>query len=117
MGIPRVLNIYENYPFWFTFFTELGFRVQLSGRSSAGLYEKGMETIPSESVCYPAKLAHGHIMDLVEKGGGVIFYPCITREVKEQKDADNHFNCPIVSSYPEVIRNNIDALRRGTSCS
>jgi len=111
VGIPRVLNIYENYPFWFTFFTELGFRVQLSGRSSAGLYEKGMETIPSESVCYPAKLAHGHIMDLVEKGVGVIFYPCITREVKEQKDADNHFNCPIVSSYPEVIRNNIDALR------
>ncbi len=111
VGIPRVLNIYENYPFWFTFFTELGFRVQLSGRSSAGLYEKGMETIPSESVCYPAKMAHGHIMDLVEKGVDFIFYPCIVREVKEQKDADNHFNCPIISSYPEVIRNNADALR------
>jgi len=111
VGIPRVLNIYENYPFWFTFFTELGFRVQLSGRSSTKLYEKGMETIPSESVCYPAKLVHGHIMDLVEKGVGFIFYPCITKEKKEQKDADNHFNCPIVSSYPEVVRNNVDALR------
>lgn len=111
VGIPRVLNMYENYPFWFTFFTELGFRVQLSGRSSVDLYKKGMETIPSESVCYPAKMVHGHIMDLVEKGVDFIFYPCIVRERKEQKEADNHFNCPIVSSYPEVIRNNVDAIR------
>jgi len=111
VGIPRALNIYENYPFWFTFFTELGFRVELSERSTPELYNKGMETIPSESVCYPAKMVHGHIMDLVDKGIGFIFYPCIVKENREQKDADNHFNCPIVSSYPEVIKNNADALR------
>jgi len=111
VGIPRALNIYENYPFWFTFFTALGFRVELSGRSSPELYNKGMETIPSESVCYPAKMVHGHIMDLVDRGVGFIFYPCIVKEVREQKKADNHFNCPIVSSYPEVIKNNADALR------
>jgi predicted nucleotide-binding protein (sugar kinase/HSP70/actin superfamily) len=106
-----VLNIYENYPFWFTFLTELGFSVVLSDRSSKSIYEKGIETIPSESVCYPAKLAHGHIMQLIEKGIKTIFYPCIANEPKEQKDADNHFNCPIVMSYPEVIKNNIDELR------
>ncbi|MDD3705439.1 MAG: acyl-CoA dehydratase activase-related protein [Clostridiaceae bacterium] len=111
VGIPRVLNIYENYPFWFTMFTELGFRVELSDRSSNKLYEKGIETMPSESVCYPGKLVHGHIMNLVEKGIKFIFYPSITHEQKEQKKADNHFNCPIVVSYPEVIKNNIDVLR------
>jgi predicted CoA-substrate-specific enzyme activase len=111
VGIPRVLNMYENYPFWFTLFTELGFRVELSERSSSNLYEKGIETIPSESVCYPGKLVHGHIMNLIEKGVDFIFYPCITYEQKEQKGADNHFNCPIVASYPEVIKNNMDILR------
>lgn len=111
VGIPRVLNIYENYPFWFTFFTELGFRVELSDRSSAKIYEKGIETIPSESVCYPGKLVHGHIMNLVEKGIQFIFYPCITHEQQEDVGADNHFNCPIVQSYPEVIKNNMDVLR------
>ena len=111
VGIPRVLNQYENYPFWFTLFTRLGFRVELSDRSSNKIYEKGIETIPSESVCYPGKLVHGHIMDLVEKGIKFIFYPCITHEKQEQKDADNHYNCPIVTSYPEVIKNNIDVLR------
>jgi predicted nucleotide-binding protein (sugar kinase/HSP70/actin superfamily) len=111
VGIPRVLNIYENYPLWFTFFTELGFRVQLSDRSSNKLYEKGIETMPSESVCYPGKLVHGHIMNLVEKGVDFIFYPCVPFEKKEQKEADNNFNCPIVVSYPEVIKNNIDVLR------
>ncbi|NLL18925.1 MAG: 2-hydroxyacyl-CoA dehydratase [Clostridia bacterium] len=111
VGLPRVLNMYENYPFWFTFFTELGFRVQLSDRSSPKIYEKGIETIPSESVCYPGKLVHGHIMNLVEKGNDFIFYPCITYEHKEQEEADNHFNCPIVISYPEVIKNNVDILR------
>jgi predicted nucleotide-binding protein (sugar kinase/HSP70/actin superfamily) len=80
VGIPRVLNIYENYPFWFTLFTELGFRVQLSDRSSTKIYEKGIETIPSESVCYPGKLVHGHIIDLIEKGVNFIFYPCIAQE-------------------------------------
>ena len=111
VGIPRALNLYENYPFWFTFFTELGFRVQLSDRSSTGIYEKGIETIPSESVCYPGKLVHGHIVDLIEKGVDFIFYPCITHEQQEQAEANNRFNCPIVASYPEVIKNNIDLIR------
>jgi predicted nucleotide-binding protein (sugar kinase/HSP70/actin superfamily) len=111
VGLPRVLNMYENYPFWFTLFTELGFRVELSDRSSVEMYELGMDTIPSESVCYPAKLVHGHIMNLVEKGIKYIFYPCITHEQKEELAADNHFNCPIVISYPEVIKNNMDVIR------
>ncbi len=110
IGIPRVLNMYEDYPFWFTFFTELGFSVELSSRSSKAIYEKGMETIPSESVCYPGKLAHGHVVDLVDKGVDVIFYPCLTHEQREHKEADNHFNCPIVISYPEVIKNNVGQL-------
>ncbi|NMB02086.1 MAG: 2-hydroxyacyl-CoA dehydratase [Firmicutes bacterium] len=111
IGIPRVLNMYEDYPFWHTFFTELGFSVQLSSRSSKAIYEKGMETIPSESVCYPGKITHGHIVDLVEKGVDLIFYPCLTHEQKEQKHADNHFNCPIVISYPEVLYNNVGHLQ------
>lgn len=111
VGIPRVLNQFENYPFWFTFFTELGFRVELSPRSSKEVFEKGIETIPSESVCYPAKLVHGHIMGLVEKGLQFIFYPSIPYEEKEQQKADNHYNCPIVTSYPEVIKNNMEILK------
>lgn len=111
VGIPRVLNMFENYPFWFTLFTELGFRVELSDRSSNSIYEKGIETMPSESVCYPGKLVHGHIMNLVEKGLKFIFYPCITYERQEQKESDNHYNCPIVTSYPEVIKNNVDIIR------
>jgi predicted CoA-substrate-specific enzyme activase len=111
IGIPRVLNIYENYPFWFTFFTELGFRVEMSPRSSKSIYELGMETIPSESVCYPGKLVHGHIMSLVNRGIDKIFYPCIAYEKKEDKTADNHYNCPIVTSYPEVIKNNMDIIK------
>ena len=111
IGIPRVLNIYENYPFWFTFFTNLGFRVELSQRSSKKVYEMGIETIPSESACYPAKIAHGHIMSLINKGVDLIFYPCIPYEKKEQKGADDHYNCPIVTSYPEVIKNNMDILK------
>lgn len=111
IGIPRVLNMYENYPFWFTFLTELGFSVELSSNSSIKVYEKGIETIPSESVCYPAKMVHGHIVDLVEKDVPVIFYPCLTHEEKEQLEADNHFNCPIVISYPEVIANNVEHIR------
>lgn len=111
IGIPRVLNIYENYPFWFTFFTELKFRVELSPRSSKSVYELGIETMPSESVCYPAKLAHGHIMSLVNKGVELIFYPCLPYERKENEQSDNHYNCPIVTSYSEVIRNNMDILK------
>ena len=111
IGIPRALNIYENYPFWFTFFTELGYRVELSDKSSKSLYESGMETIPSESVCYPAKLTHGHIMNLINKGIKTIFYPSIPHEQRFDELADNNFNCPIVTSYPEVISGNVDALK------
>jgi predicted CoA-substrate-specific enzyme activase len=111
IGIPRVLNIYENYPFWFTFLTELKFRVELSPRSSKKIYELGIETIPSDTVCYPAKIVHGHIMSLVNKGIKVIFYPCLPYERKEQENPDNHYNCPIVTSYSETIRNNMDVLR------
>lgn len=81
IGIPRVLNLYENYPFWHTFFTHLGYRVVLSPESNRKIYEKGMESIPSESVCYPAKLAHGHIQAL-DQDVSLIFYPCIPYEEK-----------------------------------
>ncbi|WP_024614953.1 2-hydroxyacyl-CoA dehydratase [Clostridium sp. Ade.TY] len=110
IGIPRVLNMYENYPLWFTLFTELGFRVVASPVSSKKIYEKGIDTIPSESACYPAKLVHGHIMSLIESGVDTIFYPCIPYEKKEFNDSTNHYNCPMVTSYPEVIKNNMDIL-------
>ena len=113
IGIPRVLNIYENYPLWHTVFSELGFEVVLSARSSHKIFDKGIDSIPSESVCYPAKLAHGHVMDLIEKGIDVIFYPDIPYEIDENKNANNHFNCPIVTSYPEVIKNNVDLILEG----
>lgn len=111
IGLPRVLNMYENYPLWFTLFTELGFSVHLSGRSTHDIYAKGIDSIPSESACYPAKLVHGHIQDLLDSGIKTIFYPCIPYEQVEYKDAGNHYNCPIVTSYPEVIYNNMDAVR------
>lgn len=111
IGIPRVLNMYENYPFWYTLLTSLGFRVELSPLSSKKVFELGIETIPSESVCYPAKLAHGHIMYLINKGIKNIFYPCVPYERIEFQDANNHYNCPIVTSYPEVIKNNMDVLK------
>lgn len=111
IGIPRVLNIYENYPFWFTLFTNLGYRVEISPRSSKNIYDLGIETIPSESACYPAKIAHGHVMSLINRNVDIIFYPCIPYEQKEQEKADNHYNCPIVTSYPEVIKNNMDIIR------
>ena len=110
IGIPRVLNFYENYPFWHRFLTELGFEVVLSDPSNKEIYEKGFETIPSESVCYPAKLAHGHIMNLIEKGVKMIFYPAIVYEKNESKAQQNHYNCPVVASYPEVIRVNMDRI-------
>ena len=110
VGIPRVLNMYENYPLWHTFFTELGYRVQLSPRSSRGLYELGIESIPSESECYPAKLVHGHIMALIQQGCEYIFYPSITHEKCLVSGADQIFNCPIVTSYPENIKNNVEEL-------
>ena len=115
VGIPRVLNMYENYPLWFTFFTKLGFRVRLSPRSSRAIYEKGLETIPSESVCYPGKISHGHVESLLQQGIKFIFYPCVPYETKEDPGAGNHYNCPIVTSYPEVLRNNIEQLRQDDS--
>jgi predicted CoA-substrate-specific enzyme activase len=115
VGIPRVLNMYENYPLWFTFFTKLGFRVVLSQRSSRVVYEKGLESIPSESVCYPGKISHGHVESLIERGVKFIFYPCAPYEHQEDPGAGNHYNCPIVTSYPEVLRNNIDTLRQDSS--
>ena len=111
VGIPRVLNLFENYPFWHTFFTKLGFRVELSGVSSRELYEKGLTSITSETACYPAKLVHGHIEELVEDGHRFIFYPSIFYETKEYESANNHLNCPVVAGYPEVIRNNVDSLK------
>ncbi|MBQ7612047.1 MAG: 2-hydroxyacyl-CoA dehydratase [Spirochaetaceae bacterium] len=112
IGIPRVLNMYENYPFWFTFFTTLKFQVLLSARSNRSIYEMGLESIPSESVCYPGKIVHGAIEWLLKRGVKHIFYPCIPYESIEDKTANNHYNCPIVTSYPEVIKNNIEIFRK-----
>ena len=112
IGIPRVLNMYENYPLWFTFFTSLGFKVVLSDHSNRRIYETGIESMPSESVCYPAKLVHGHIINLISKGCKTIFYPCIMHEKREFSIADNCFNCPIVQSYSEAIRLNVEDLEK-----
>lgn len=108
IGIPRVLNMYENYPFWHTFFTELKFRVVLSPQSSKNIYESGMETISSDTACYPAKLVHGHIKWLAKNGVKTIFYPGINYEIKENDNVNNHYNCPIVATYPEVIAGNMN---------
>ena len=113
IGIPRVLGMYENYPLWFTVLTSLGFRVMISGRSNHELFESGMDTIPSENVCYPAKLAHGHIEALIAKGIRTIWFPCVFYERELVQGAADHFNCPIVATYPEVIRNNVEAVRDG----
>ena len=111
IGLPRVLNMYEDYPFWFSVLTKLGYEVVLSGESSAQMYYKGMATVPSDSLCYPAKLAHGHIMDLVEKGLKKIFYPCLPYNMEDDaNESANHFNCPVVASYAENIRGNMDIL-------
>ena len=111
IGIPRVLNMYEDYPFWFTFLTNLGFRVIISDKSTRKTYEDGMESMPSESVCYPAKLSHGHIENLLSKGIKTIFYPCMPFSRKEYEKADNKYNCPIVISYSEVLKNNVEGLK------
>lgn len=111
IGIPRVLNMYEDYPFWFTLLTSLGFRVILSDPSSRSMYNSGLETITSQTVCFPAKMVHGHIINLIKKGLKNIFYPCIPFEDKEFSEADAQYNCPVVASYPEVIRLNMDALK------
>ena len=111
IGVPRVLNMYENYPFWFTFLTKLGFSVVLSPKSSRDIYSLGIESIPSESECYPAKLAHGHIMWLIKQGVKFIFYPCVPYEHNEYEGTNNHYNCPIVTSYAENIKNNVEELK------
>lgn len=108
IGIPRVLNIYEHYPFWHTFFTELGFSVKLSPRSNKKIYELGMDTITSDTMCYPAKLVNGHIKHLVNNDIKTIFYPCLPFENKSREQAQKNYNCPVVISYPEVIKNNLD---------
>lgn len=116
IGIPRALNMYEDYPFWFTFFYELGFRVELSKDSSHDLYTQGMGSIVSDSICYPAKLVSGHIEDLISRGIRTIFYPSVIHEFRENLESDNHYNCPIVISYPEVIANNVDSLESEDVC-
>ncbi len=113
IGIPRVLNMYENYPFWATFFRELGFRVILSPFASRKIYQLGMESIPSESECYPAKLSHGQVQWLIDQGIHSIFHPCVFYEHQETKQAQNHYNCPIVISYAENIKNNVEAITAG----
>ncbi|MBQ2967780.1 MAG: 2-hydroxyacyl-CoA dehydratase [Clostridia bacterium] len=113
IGIPRVLNLYENYPYWATFFKELGFKVVLSPLSDRSIYELGMDSIPSESECYPAKLAHGHAEWLIQKGLRTIFHPCVFYEHQENPKAQNHFNCPMVISYPENLKNNLEAVVNG----
>ncbi len=113
VGIPRVLNMYENYPFWFTFFTKLGYQVVLSPSSTRKIYELGIESIPSESECYPAKLAHGHVAWLINQKVDFIFYPALFYERNEFHNANNHYNCPIVTSYSENIKNNVEEIGRG----
>ena len=113
VGIPRVLNFYENYPFWFTFFTKLGYKVVLSPRSTHQIYELGIESIPSESECYPAKLSHGHVAWLIKQGVDFVFYPALFYEREEIPGATNHYNCPIVTSYSENIKNNVEEITTG----
>ncbi|MGN0687482.1 MAG: acyl-CoA dehydratase activase-related protein [Oscillospiraceae bacterium] len=112
IGFPRVLGMYENYPFWHKLFTELGFSVKLSPKSSREIYDRGIETMPSESVCYPAKLAHGHIQALIDDGVKLIFYPSLPYEMGENTGSDNHYNCPVVATYSEVIKNSVPELRK-----
>ena len=109
IGIPFALNMYENLPFWFEFFTKLNFDVVLSPESSRQLYIKGQRTIPSDTVCYPAKLVHGHVLSLLEEGVDTIFYPCMSYNFDEHI-SDNNYNCPVVAYYPDLIATNIPAL-------
>lgn len=113
IGIPMVLNMYENLPFWTAFFEALDYEVVLSPRSNRSLYVKGQHTIPSDTVCYPAKLVHGHIESLLTLDIDAIFYPCMTYNFDE-KMSDNHYNCPVVAYYPEVVQANISAVQKTT---
>ena len=110
IGIPRALNLYENYPFWFTVLSSLGFRVIISGRSSHELFERGLDSSTSENICYPAKLVHGHIEDLIDRGVRTIFHPSVRFEQWADPRADNHYTCPVVAGYPEVIAKNLERL-------
>ena len=111
VGIPLCLNMYENLPFWYQFFTSLNFEVVLSDESSRALYNKGQRTIPSDTVCYPAKLAHGHVMSLLEKNVDYIFYPCMPYNFDEGI-SDNNYNCPVVAYYPELLAANVPGLKK-----
>jgi len=111
IGIPRVLNMFENYPYWFTMLDQLGFRVVLSSPSTSTLYNKGLDSVSSQTLCFPAKLVHGHIVDLVERGVRRIFYPALPIERAEFKESIYSYNCPVVGSYPEVVRLNMDELK------
>jgi predicted CoA-substrate-specific enzyme activase len=110
IGIPMTLNTYENLPFWHAFFTRLGFEVVLSPESNRELYACGQHTIPSDTVCYPAKLAHGHVERLLDEGVDAIFYPCLPYNFDEGK-GDNHYNCPVVAYYPELLDANVERLK------
>lgn len=111
LGIPMALNMYELYPFWYRFFTELKFEVFHSPYSTRKLYQRGQQTIPSDTVCFPAKLVHGHIQTLIDMGAETIFYPCLSYNFDEHL-GDNHYNCPVVAYYPEVIKNNMKDIRK-----
>ena len=111
IGIPFGLNMYENLPFWFTFFTKLNFEVVLSPESSRKLYLKGQRTIPSDTVCYPAKLLHGHVEALVEAGVDAVWYPCMSYN-NDEGIGDNHYNCPVVAYYPELLAANVPLLKQ-----
>ena len=110
VGLPLALGMYELAPLWFTFFTELGFRVIFSGPSSRSLYLRGQYSIPSDTACYPAKLMHGHMEDLIARGVDAIFYPCLTYNMDEHT-GDNHYNCPVVAYYSELLAGNMDSLQ------
>lgn len=109
IGLPLCLNMYELLPFWHTLFTKLGFAVKTSPVSSRALYQEGQATIPSDTACFPAKLAHGHIAELAKLGVDAIFYPCMSYNVDEHL-GDNHYNCPVVAYYPEVLAGNCPEL-------
>ena len=111
IGLPLALGMYELYPLWHTVFTQLGFEVVCSGFSTRKLYQKGQFSIPSDTACYPAKLMHGHIETLLDQSVDAVFYPCLTYNINENK-GDNHYNCPVVAYYPELLAGNMDSLER-----
>lgn len=112
IGIPRVLNMFDNYPFWHTLLSECGFNVRLSPESTFPLYQKGVGGVMSDNICFPAKLVHGHVLSLIEQKVDRIFYPIVPKEEKEFSGSSNSFNCPVVSGYPDVIRSSIDPAGR-----